>query len=181
MPSASSGSSLAAQGYLVVAANYRGQRPRPGFQRAIFADWGGKEVVDLHGAIDHVVAAGSPIRRLGVGGWSYGGILTNYLIASDHRFKAATSGAGSSNQISMYGVDQYTRARPSWGLAALKSRDLWLKVLYPSSGGSDQHADPLPRREGFQRAARGRRADVPGAQEPGRAHQLVIYQANFTA
>ena len=47
--------------------------------------------------------------RLGIGGWSYGGILTNYMIATDARFKAATSGAGSSNQMSMYGTDQYIR------------------------------------------------------------------------
>ena len=124
---------LAARGYLVVAANYRGSDGRgQAFQRAIFADWGGKEVVDLLGATDHVVAAGlADPDRLGLGGWSYGGILTNYLIASDRRFKAGVSGAGSSNQISMYGTDQYvfqyeTELGPPW-----KSRDLWLKVSYP--------------------------------------------------
>ena len=124
---------LAAQGYLVLAANYRGSSGRgQAFQRAIFADWGGKEVLDLQGAVDHVVASGlADPGRLGVGGWSYGGILTNCLIASDHRFKAATSGAGSSNQISMYGSDQYivqyeAELGPPW-----KSRDLWLKVSYP--------------------------------------------------
>ena len=37
--------------------------------------------------------------RLAVGGWSYGGILTDYTIASDHRFKAAISGAGSASAI----------------------------------------------------------------------------------
>ena len=45
--------------------------------------------------------------RLGIGGWSYGGILTDYTIATDGRFKAATSGAGSALQLSMYGVDEY--------------------------------------------------------------------------
>ena len=45
--------------------------------------------------VDAAVAQGAADPdRLGVGGWSYGGILTDYLIASDNRFKAATSGAG---------------------------------------------------------------------------------------
>lgn len=70
-------------------------------------------------------------ERLGVGGWSYGAILTNYVIARDHRFKVAISGAGSSLQLSMYGSDQYTRQYdlemgPPW-----KNRDRWLRVSYP--------------------------------------------------
>ena len=32
-------------------------------------------------------------RRLCVGGWSYGGMLTDHVIVSDHRFKAAITGA----------------------------------------------------------------------------------------
>lgn len=44
---------------------------------------------------------------MGIGGWSYGGILTDYTIAKDTRFKAAVSGAGSALQLSLYGVDQY--------------------------------------------------------------------------
>jgi dipeptidyl aminopeptidase/acylaminoacyl peptidase len=47
--------------------------------------------------------------RLGVGGWSYGGILTNYVITADHRFKAATSGASISNVLAGYGTDEYVR------------------------------------------------------------------------
>src|SRR5258706_4671284 len=46
-------------------------------------------------------------NRLGVGGWSYGGILTDYVIASDTRFKAARSGAGTAFTVSFYGTDQY--------------------------------------------------------------------------
>ena len=90
--------------------NYRGSSGRgSAYQKAIFADWGNKEVVDLLGAMDHVVrrSALADPDRLGIGGWSYGGILTNYTIATDGRFKAAISGAGSSNQISMYGTDMY--------------------------------------------------------------------------
>jgi dipeptidyl aminopeptidase/acylaminoacyl peptidase len=124
---------FAANGYVVVAVNYRGSNGRGGqYQKAIFADWGNKEVVDLLGAMDHVEKLGviDP-DRLGIGGWSYGGILTNYVIASDRRFKAATSGAASSNQITMYGIDQYVQQYdnelgPPW-----KSPELWMKVSYP--------------------------------------------------
>ena len=69
--------------------------------------------------------------RLGIGGWSYGGISTNYTIATDPRFKAAVSGAGSSLQHAMYGTDQYIfqydlEMGPPW-----KNPDVWMKVSYP--------------------------------------------------
>jgi dipeptidyl aminopeptidase/acylaminoacyl peptidase len=124
---------LAANGYVVVAVNYRGSNGRgSAYQKAIFADWGNKEVIDLLGAMDHVVKIGlADPDRLGIGGWSYGGILTNYTIATDSRFKAAISGAGSSNQISMYGTDMYIQQYeqelgPPW-----KTQDLWVKLSYP--------------------------------------------------
>lgn len=124
---------LAAQGYVVIAVNYRGSSGRGSdFQKAIYADWGNREVVDLLGAVDHVVAAGiADPDRLGIGGWSYGGILTDYTIATDSRFKAAISGASSALQLSMYGSDQYIlqyelELGPPW-----KARDLWLNLSYP--------------------------------------------------
>ncbi|MDQ6829266.1 MAG: S9 family peptidase [Gemmatimonadota bacterium] len=124
---------FAANGYVVVAANYRGSAGRgAAYQSAIFADWGNKEVVDLLGAVDHVVKIGlADPSRLGIGGWSYGGILTNYTIATDHRFKAATSGAGSSNQISMYGTDEYITQYEAELGAPWKNQEAWIKVSYP--------------------------------------------------
>jgi dipeptidyl aminopeptidase/acylaminoacyl peptidase len=100
---------LAAQGYVVLAVNYRGSAGRGNaYQKAIYGDWGNLEVVDLLGAVDEAVRQGiADPDRLGIGGWSYGGISTNYTIATDPRFKAAVSGAGSSMQFSMYGLDQY--------------------------------------------------------------------------
>jgi dipeptidyl aminopeptidase/acylaminoacyl peptidase len=124
---------FAANGYVVVAVNYRGSNGRGGaYQKAIFADWGNKEVTDLLAAMDYVQTLNYvDSSRLGIGGWSYGGILTNYTIATDGRFKAAISGAGSSNQISMYGTDMYitqyeNELGPPW-----KDQDLWIKLSYP--------------------------------------------------
>jgi dipeptidyl aminopeptidase/acylaminoacyl peptidase len=70
-------------------------------------------------------------NRLGIGGWSYGGILTDYTIATDGRFKAAVSGAGSALQLSMYGVDQYIFQYEYELGVPWKSREPWLKVSYP--------------------------------------------------
>src|SRR5579859_6074270 len=48
-------------------------------------------------------------NKLGVGGWSYGGISTDFIIAQTTRFKAAISGAGAAEFLSMYGHDQYQK------------------------------------------------------------------------
>ena len=102
---------FAAHGYAVLAVNYRGSSGRgQKFSRAIFADWGNYEVQDLLAGVDHVVRMGvADPDRLGVGGWSYGGILTNFVIAKDQRFKSATSGSSISNVLAGYGTDMYVR------------------------------------------------------------------------
>jgi dipeptidyl aminopeptidase/acylaminoacyl peptidase len=124
---------FAAKGYVVLRVNYRGGSGRgAAFAKAIFADWGHKEVEDLLAGVDHLIAAGiADADRLGIGGWSYGGILTDYTIATDRRFKAAISGAGSANQLATYGSDEYVlqynnELGPPW-----RNTALWLKVSYP--------------------------------------------------
>ncbi|MFL6351236.1 MAG: prolyl oligopeptidase family serine peptidase [Bryobacteraceae bacterium] len=124
---------FAANGYAVIAVNYRGSAGRgEKYGQSIFGDWGDKEVADLLAGMDHAVNVGvADPNRLGIGGWSYGGILTDYTIASDQRFKAAISGAGSALQLSMYGVDQYTfqydkELGPPW-----RNPEAWMKVSYP--------------------------------------------------
>ena len=124
---------FAANGYGVLQVNYRGSSGRGSkFQESIFADWGNKEVADLLAGVDYVVSRGdADSDRLGIGGWSYGGILTDYTIAQDTRFKAAISGAGSANQISMYGTDQYTYQYDNEIGAPWKNPDAWVKISYP--------------------------------------------------
>ena len=124
---------LAAQGYVVLAVNYRGSSGRgSAYQKAIYGDWGNLEVVDLLGAVDEAVRQGiADPDRLGIGGWSYGGISTNYTIATDPRFKAAVSGAGSSMQFSMYGLDQYIVQYDQEIGQPWKAKDVWMKVSYP--------------------------------------------------
>jgi dipeptidyl aminopeptidase/acylaminoacyl peptidase len=124
---------FAANGYAVLEVNYRGSAARgAAYQKAIFADWGNKEVVDLLGAVDGAIAAGvADPDRLVIGGWSYGGILTDYTTATDPRFKAAVSGAGSALQLAMYGSDQYITQYENEIGVPWKSREVWLKISYP--------------------------------------------------
>jgi dipeptidyl aminopeptidase/acylaminoacyl peptidase len=101
----------AAAGYAVLAINPRGSSGRGfDFARAIYADWGNLDAGDITAGMTHLIEAGiADPARLGVVGWSYGGILTNYLIASDPRIKAAVSGAGVANVLATFGVDMYVR------------------------------------------------------------------------
>ncbi|MET3650746.1 S9 family peptidase [Dyella japonica] len=101
----------AAQGYAVLAVNPRGSSGRGfDFAKAIYADWGNKDTQDVLAGVDRAVALGiADPNRLGLGGWSYGAILTDEIIARDTRFKAAIAGAGSGNMYGMYGDDEYAR------------------------------------------------------------------------
>ena len=124
---------FAAHGYVVLAVNYRGSSGRGAeFEQSILADWGHHEVEDLLAGADYMVKAGlADPDHLGIGGWSYGGILTDYTIATDPRFKAAISGAGSANQLSMFGSDQYALQYLNELGAPWRNPELWIKVSYP--------------------------------------------------
>ena len=174
---------MAAQGYAVLAVNYRGSSGRGGaFQQAILADWGHKEVEDLLAGVDHVIATGiADPARLGIGGWSYGGILTDYTIATDQRFKAAISGAGSANQLSLYGSDEYifqenNELGPPW-----KNQALWLKVSYPFF-----HADRITTPTLFMGGASDFNVPIVGGEQMymalrtlGIPTQLVVYPDQY--
>ena len=174
---------FAANGYVVVSVNYRGSSGRgAAYQKAIFADWGDKEVVDLLGAVDHVIAIGlADPDRLAIGGWSYGGILTDYTIATDSRFKAAISGAGSGLQISMYGLDQYTRQYDNEFGPPWKAEDSWVKISYPFF-----HADRIKTPTLFLGGEKDFNVPVAGGEQMYQAlrslgvdTQLVIYPGQY--
>jgi dipeptidyl aminopeptidase/acylaminoacyl peptidase len=124
---------LSAAGYAVAAVNYRGSSGRGmAYTKSIAGDWGNKEVKDIIAVTDHLIKAGyADPDKLGISGWSYGGILTNYTIATDKRFKAAVSGAGSSLQLSMYGSDQYIRQYEEELGKPWKNPKKWLDLSYP--------------------------------------------------
>ncbi len=172
---------FAANGYAVLAVNYRGSAGRgQRYSRAIFADWGHYEVEDLLAGVDHVIRMGvADPDRLGIGGWSYGGILTDYVIASDTRFKAATSGAGTAFTVAFYGTDQYIiqydyEIGPPWNP---KSWETYVKISYPFL-----HADRIRTPTLFLGGERDFNVPIQGGQQMYQAlrslgvdTQLVIY------
>jgi len=101
----------AANGYAVLLPNPRGSSGYgQKFCAAIYADWGNKDYQDDVAMVDYAVAQGiADPEKLGVGGWSYGGISTDFIIAQTKRFKAAISGAGVALVASFYGHDHYQR------------------------------------------------------------------------
>ncbi|NKB87595.1 MAG: prolyl oligopeptidase family serine peptidase [Acidobacteria bacterium] len=102
---------LAAQGYAVLYVNPRGSSGYgQEFAHALWADWGGPDLDDVVAGVDHLVGRGIVHPdRVGVGGWSYGGILTNYLVTRSTRFAAAVSGASETDYFACYGTDDLQR------------------------------------------------------------------------
>jgi dipeptidyl aminopeptidase/acylaminoacyl peptidase len=102
---------MAANGYVVLFPNPRGSTGQgQAYAYAIHADWGNKDFQDDMAMVDYAIAQGmTDLDKLGVFGWSYGGISTDFIIAQTNRFKAAISGAGASLFGSLYGHDRYVR------------------------------------------------------------------------
>ena len=87
---------LAGKGYAVLAANPRGSAGYgEEFCKQILKDWGGNDFRDQMAGLDHILET-EPVdgTRLGIGGLSYGGYMTNWAITQTNRFKAAVSRNG---------------------------------------------------------------------------------------
>jgi dipeptidyl aminopeptidase/acylaminoacyl peptidase len=102
---------FAANGYVVLLPNPRGSSGYgQEFSLGIWRKWGGPDFEDVMAIVDHAVELGiADPDRLGVGGWSYGGMLTNHVITKTDRFKGAITGASAMLYVVNYGHDQYQR------------------------------------------------------------------------
>ena len=120
----------AANGYVVLFPNPRGSTGYgQKYAQAIWADWGNKDFQDDLAMVDYAIEQGiADPAKLGVGGWSYGGISTDFIIAQTNRFKAAISGAGSALFISFYGHDHYQRDYDAELGHPWENKAIWEKV-----------------------------------------------------
>ncbi|GCE12979.1 S9 family peptidase [Tengunoibacter tsumagoiensis] len=114
---------LAGRGYAVLAPNPRGSAGYgEAFSRSILNDWGGADWLDLQAGLDAVIAT-EPIdeQRLGIGGMSYGGYMTNWAISQSHRFKAAVS----RNGISSLSTSALLSDQTLWFHLSMPDETLW--------------------------------------------------------
>jgi dipeptidyl aminopeptidase/acylaminoacyl peptidase len=121
---------FAANGYVVLTPNPRGSSGYgQKFSQAIFADWGNKDYDDVMAEVDYAIAQGfADPARLGVGGWSYGGILTDHVLIRTGRFKGAISGASEFLYVANYGHDHYQREWEYELGLPWKNREVWEKI-----------------------------------------------------
>jgi dipeptidyl aminopeptidase/acylaminoacyl peptidase len=120
----------AANGYAVLFPNPRGSTGYgQDFCKAIYADWGNKDFQDDMAMVDYAIEQGiADPDKLGVGGWSYGGISTDFIITQTTRFKAAISGAGAAEFSSLYGHDQYQKDYETELGLPWEAQAAWIKV-----------------------------------------------------
>ncbi len=184
---------LASLGYVVLLVNPRGSTGYgEEFSRAIFADWGGPDYDDVMAGVDALIARGyvDP-DRMGVGGYSYGGILTNYVIVKTDRFKGAVSAASDSDYYGAFGTDD-------WGMLWIHefgtpwdNIDLYRKVspaTYIKNAvtptlfihGGEDYRDPLSQSEHLYLALRVLDVETGLIVYPGQSHGFGVpsYEAD---
>jgi dipeptidyl aminopeptidase/acylaminoacyl peptidase len=167
---------LAANGYVVLAINYRGSAGRGNaFQKAIHADWGNLESQDLIGAVDEAIKQGiadpAPARHRRLE-------LRRHLDRQRDRERPALQGAGQRRRrragdvaVRRRPIHPPVRQRAGTSRGRRERRQMARSSYALLQRRQDQDADAVHgRREGLQRADRRRRADVSGAEEPRRRH-----------
>jgi dipeptidyl aminopeptidase/acylaminoacyl peptidase len=100
----------ATQGWLVFEPNYRGSTGYGDkFALAIVPELFSSPGRDILAGVDALVKEGiADPNRLAIGGYSYGGYMTNWLITQTTRFKAAVTGAGGVENVADWGNDDST-------------------------------------------------------------------------
>ncbi|UCC71981.1 MAG: S9 family peptidase [Gemmatimonadota bacterium] len=107
---------LAALGYVVFQPNYRGSTGYgDDFLRDMVGHYFQNAHLDVMTGVDYLIERGLVDgERMAKMGWSAGGHMTNKIITFTQRFKAAASGAGASNWVSMYGQSDVRIYRTPW-------------------------------------------------------------------
>ncbi len=103
----------AGAGYVVLRPNYRGSTNYgQKHKNDIVGNYFAPGYDDIMSGVDYLIAQGiADPDRMGALGWSAGGHWSNWILVQTDRFKAISSGAGTSNWISMYAQSDVQRNR----------------------------------------------------------------------
>jgi dipeptidyl aminopeptidase/acylaminoacyl peptidase len=178
---------FAANGYVVVMTNPRGSSGYgQEFSHALWADWGNKDFEDVMAGVDYVITQGfSDPDRLGVGGWSYGGILTDHVITKTDRFKAAITGASEVLYVANYGHDHYQLQWEGELGLPWENREAWERIspfnrveniVTPTliMGGEHDWNVPIQNSEQLYQALRRLGRETQLVVYPGQSHGLRV-------
>ena len=137
---------LTARGYAVLKPNYRGST---GYGDAFLRDMVGhyfhQAHLDVMAGVDHLIEIGiADGERMAKMGWSAGGHMTNKIITHTDRFRAASSGAGAVNWISMYGQSDVRTYRTPWFGGTPWQEDAPFDIYWGNSPLKDIHRVTTP-------------------------------------
>ena len=178
---------LAGLGYLVFYVNPRGSCGYgEAFQRACVLDWGGKDYEDLMTSLDQLIDRTGYVDtdRLGVGGGSYGGFMTNWVVGHTDRFKAAVSMRSIADFVSDYracdialwndqemGVLNWSDPRSLWDRSPIRYVESIRTPLLLTHGEMDLRC-PIHQAEELFGALRVLRREVELVRFPEETHDL---------
>jgi len=178
---------FAANGYVVLRTNPRGSAGYgQDFSTAIFADWGNRDSEDVIAGVEYLINEGvADPARLGMGGWSYGGMLTNYVLVRTGMFAAATSGASMAHALPMYGHDHYQRIWEEEMGLPWENREAWERVSPLNDvgnittptlwvGGEKDWNVPIINSENFYQSMKRMGIDTQLVVYPGQPHGLLV-------
>lgn len=107
---------FAGKGYAVLQPNYRGSTGYgDAFLRDMIGHYFQNAHLDVMAGVDELIRRGiaDPDRMVKMG-WSAGGHMTNKIVTFTDRFKAAASGAGAAQWVSMYAQSDQRFYRTPW-------------------------------------------------------------------
>ena len=119
-----------AMGYFALCANPRGSYGQgEAFTQGNVKDFGGGDFRDIMAGLD-AISKQYPIdaKRIGIRGHSYGGYMTMWAETQTHRFAAAVAGAGLSDWVSYYGLNDIDEWMiPFFGASVYDDPDIYAK------------------------------------------------------
>jgi len=178
---------LASLGYLVFYVNPRGSCGYgEAFQRACVMDWGGKDYEDLMTSLDQLIERTGYVDtdRMGIGGGSFGGFMTNWIVGHTDRFKAAVSMRSIADFVSDYracdialwndqemGVLNWSDPRSMWERSPIRYVESIRTPLLLTHGEMDLRC-PIHQAEELFGALRVLRREVELVRFPEETHDL---------